>query len=82
MLRYSPTQKKISQTMQHRIMGDLSAYINLKTFPALFIQDREHSQCPTIPSSVIHKVIAPDVILMLRAKSNTVAVLKPQLPLF
>ena len=51
MLWYSPTEKQVCQSMQHRIMGELSIHINRKAFPAVFIQDREHPGVPSHPSS-------------------------------
>jgi hypothetical protein len=77
MLKNPPAEEQISQPMQHCIMGKLSTHIDRKAFPAVFIKDREHPQRPTISSTVMHKIIAPDVILMLRTKSNTRPIVMP-----
>jgi len=63
-------------------MGELTTHIDRKAFPAVLIQDREHPEPPPIPRPVMHKVIAPNMILMLRTKSNTGSIIQPQPPPF
>jgi hypothetical protein len=71
MLRDPPAEEQLCQSMHHGIMSELPPHINRKTFPAVLIKYRKHTECSPISRAVIHKVIAPYMILILRTKPNT-----------
>lgn len=48
-----------------------------QAFPGELIDDREHTELATIACPVLHEVIRPDMMAMLRPKPDAGAVIQP-----
>ncbi len=77
MLRDTTKDKKVKQEINHILVFDLTGYQHRQAFPGVFINDIQYFEGPAIGRTVYHKVVAPDMVLMLRSEPDTGAVIKP-----
>jgi hypothetical protein len=78
MLRYSPPEEQICQTIQHRIMGEFPANIYSQALAGEFIQNSQHPEATAISGPGMYEVITPHVIAMLRTEPHTGTVIEPE----
>ena len=65
--RHSPIHQQLRQSVQHVLVIHLPLHINGQTLPGVFIQYAQQPKGSAIMGSLMHEVIAPDVILVSRS---------------
>ena len=78
MLRRSIFDKKIRETLKYIIGGNFPSHYNGQRLPSIFVDDRQHLQCPSLMCPGRHKIIGPDMVSMRGPQPHTGTISEPQ----
>jgi hypothetical protein len=77
MLRYSPQEKQLIQNFKDIPGCNMPGHPHRQAFSSIFVNDHQYPKGFAISSPCHNEIIAPDVVLVLGAKSYTGTVIEP-----
>ena len=77
MLRNASQDEQLKQLVDDILGGDMSGNQQRQTLPRVLVHKGEYPEGSSISCPGDHKVIAPDMILVLRSESHTGAIIQP-----
>jgi hypothetical protein len=74
----TPSEEQGCQPLQHILMAQAPPHVNSEAFSGILIKDGQHTDAPAVPGPRMHKVVAPHMVPMFRAKPDAGAIIEPQ----
>ena len=78
MLRRTMTKEQLGENVKNLLAVELAPNMDGEALPAVLINDGEHAESFAIMSSVLNKVIRPDMILMNGTQPQAGPVIEPE----
>jgi hypothetical protein len=77
MFRYATENNEMKQEINHILTGNLTGHQHGETFPGILINDIQYPESSPVIGADEYEIITPDVVLMLRPKSNAGTIIEP-----
>jgi hypothetical protein len=78
MFRWSVDHKEIRKALENVIGIEPSVHDDVEALSAKFVYDRQDLEGTAIVSTVLHKIIRPDMVAMSRSEPDTRPIIEPQ----
>ena len=75
---YAAQDEQVGQHIDHVDRVEFALHPDRQAFPAMLIDDVQRAKCPPIVGPMVHEVIRPDMVAILRSETDTRSVVEPE----
>jgi len=75
---HSPLAKQLRQTLLHVPMSDVPCCMRCQAFTGVLIDDVEDPESTSVMCPILHEVVTPNVVWILRPQPDTGSIIQPQ----
>jgi hypothetical protein len=73
----TPRRTQVAQSLQYLLAGEPPRYIDCQALTCVFIDQGQHTESTAVARAIGDEVVAPNMILVRRAKSHTRTIIQP-----